>query len=54
MKRFVMAVVLTGIVAATTMAGNVPTSDFVQPPPPPPYTMLTLTDIVLTFMDLIR
>ena len=52
MKRFVMAVVLTGIVAVTTVAGNIPTHDFVQPPPPPPYTMLT--DIVLTVMDLIR
>ena len=53
MKRFVMAVVLTGIVAVTAVAGNIPTSDFVQPPPPPPNNTL-LTDVVLTVMGLIR
>ena len=54
MKRFLMAVALSGIVAVTTLAGNVPTSDFVQPPPPPPPPYTLLTDIVLTVMDLIR
>ena len=48
MKRFVMAVVLTGIVSVTTLAGNIPTSDFVQPPPPPPL----LTTVVLAVMSL--
>ena len=52
MKRLLMAVALTGIVAFTTLAGNIPTHDYVPPPPPPPYTMLT--DVVLTVMDLIR
>lgn len=51
MKRFVMAVALTGMFSVTTLAGNIPTGDFVQQPPPPPYTMLT--DIVLTVIGLI-
>ena len=48
MKRFLMAVALTGIVSVTTLAGNIPTSDFVQPPPPPPL----LTSVVLTVLSL--
>lgn len=35
MKRFALAVALTGIISATALAGNVPTGDFVSPPPPP-------------------
>ena len=49
MKRFLMAVAFTGIVSVTTLAGNIPTGDFVQPPPPPPL----LTTVVLTVLGLI-
>lgn len=35
MKRFVMAVALTGVFSLTTLAGNVPTNDFAPPPPAP-------------------
>ena len=31
MKRFLMAVALTGVVSLTALAGNVPTSDYVSP-----------------------
>lgn len=53
MKRFVLAVVLTGIVAVTAVAGNIPTSDFVQPPPPTQQSTV-LTNVVLTVMGLIH
>ena len=36
MKRFLIAVALTGVISANTLAGNVPTGDFVPPPPSPP------------------
>lgn len=36
MKRFVMAVALTGVISLTAQAGNVPTNDFAAPPSTPP------------------
>lgn len=60
MKRFAMAVALTGIISATALAGNVPTGDFVSSPPPPPTasTSSTLVDkvvvnLILTITTLI-
>jgi hypothetical protein len=57
MKRLVMAVVLTALVSVSTLAGNIPTGDAIPPPPPPPSASATgsilLTDIVLTFIDLV-
>lgn len=35
MRRFVMAVALTGVICVAALAGNIPTGDFVSPPPPP-------------------
>ena len=56
MKRFLLAVVLTGLVSVSTLAGNIPTGDAVPPPPPPPppdATML-LTEVVLAVTNLVR
>ena len=56
MKCIVMAVVLTGLVSVSTLAGNIPTGDAVPPPPPPPPASATssilLTNVVLTVMGL--
>lgn len=35
MRRFVMALALTGLLALSTKAGEIPSTDFVPPPPPP-------------------
>lgn len=56
MKRFVMAVALTGVFSLTTLAGNVPTNDFVAPPSPPASTSSTNTvvvNLILTITTLI-
>ena len=34
MKRFVLAVALTGLMSMTVLAGDVPTNGVVAPPPP--------------------
>lgn len=36
MRRFVMALAVTGLLALSTRAGEIPSTDFVPPPPPPP------------------
>lgn len=57
MKRFLMAIVLTGLVSVGTLAGNIPTGDAIPPPPPPPTasaTSILLINIVLTVTDLVR
>ena len=35
MRRFVMALAVTGLLALSTKAGEIPSTDFVPPPPPP-------------------
>lgn len=61
MKRFAMAVALTGLMSVTALAGNIPTGDVVSPPPPPATTTSTtsststtlLAQVVLTVITLI-
>jgi len=56
MKRFVMATALTVLISVTTLAGNIPTGDFVQPPPPAPQSATTSTaiaNVVFTIITLI-
>ena len=36
MKRFVMAVALTCVLAGSVLAGDIPSVGFTAPPPPPP------------------
>lgn len=58
MKSVVLAVVLTGLLSVTALAGNIPTNDVVAPPPPPSATTTTssgtLADVVLTIITLIN
>ena len=56
MKRLVMAVVLTGLVAFSTLAGNIPTGDAVPPPPPPPPpdASILFIEVVLAVSTLVR
>lgn len=35
MRRFVMALAVTGLLALSVSAGEIPSTDFVPPPPPP-------------------
>lgn len=35
MRRFVMALAMTGLLAHFTFAGEIPSTDYVPPPPPP-------------------
>ena len=35
MKHFVMALAMTGLLAHSTLAGEIPSTDYVPPPPPP-------------------
>jgi hypothetical protein len=54
MKRLVLAVVLTGLVSVSTLAGNIPTGDAVPPPPPPPPdASILLTEVVLAVTTLV-
>lgn len=55
MKRLVLAVVLTGLVSVSTLAGNIPTGDVVPPPPPPPPpdASVLLTEVVIVAMTLV-
>jgi hypothetical protein len=61
MKRFAMAVALTGLMCVPALAGNIPTGDVVSPPPPPATTTSTisstssalLAQVVLTVITLI-
>lgn len=36
MQRFAMALVVTGLLALSVNAGEIPSTDFVPPPPPAP------------------
>jgi len=56
MKRFAIAAALTGLISVTTLAGNIPTGDFVPPPPPPSQSATTstaLANVVFTIITLI-
>ena len=61
MKRFVMAVALSGLISVTALAGNIPTGDFVSPPPLPATTTSStsstsstwLTEVVFTIITVI-
>lgn len=35
MLRFVMATAMTGLIALSASAGEIPSTDYVPPPPPP-------------------
>lgn len=59
MKPFAMAVVLTGLMSVTALAGNIPTGDAVSPPPPTTTSTTSstsstvLAQVVLTVITLI-
>lgn len=55
MKRFVLAVALTGLMSVTVLAGDIPINGVVAPPPPPPATTSStlLTNVVLTIVTMI-
>jgi hypothetical protein len=56
MKRFVLAVALTGLISVPVLAGNIPTNGVVETPPPPTTTAQSatsstlLTNVVLTII----
>ena len=57
MKRFVLAVALTGLISVPGLAGNIPTNGVVETPPPPTTTTAQsatsstlLTNVVLTII----
>ncbi len=59
MKRFVLAVALTGLISVPVLAGNIPTNGVVETPPPPTTTAQSATmttalaNVVLTIITLI-
>ena len=57
MKSVVLAVVLTGLLSATALAGEIPTNDVVAPPRPPSQwstsSSVALANVVLTIITLI-
>jgi len=60
MKRFVLAVALSGLLSVTVLAGEVPINGAPAPAPPPPATTAQsasvstlLTNVVLTIFTLI-
>ncbi len=54
MKRFVLAVALTGLMSMTVLAGEIPINGAAAPTPPPTTTSSTLlTNVVLTIINLI-
>jgi len=51
MKRFVLAVALTGLLSVTVMAGDIPINGAPAPAPPAPTTSsMLLTNVVLTII----
>ena len=55
MKRFVLAIALTGLMSVAALAGEIPTNDVASPKPPPTTTQSAtsstlLTDVVLTII----
>jgi hypothetical protein len=58
MKRFGLAIALTGLMFMTALAGNIPTNDVVAPPPPPTTsesatTSAALANVVLVIVTLL-
>ena len=53
MKRFVLAVALTGLMSVTVLAGDIPTNGAAAPPPPPTTSSTLLTNVVLTIINMI-
>jgi hypothetical protein len=60
MKRFVLAIALTGLMSMTVLAGDVPTNGAPAPAPPAPTTTSTtstsstsLVTVILTVLGLI-
>jgi hypothetical protein len=56
MKRFVLAVALTGLISVPVLAGNIPTNGVVETPPPPTTAQSAtsstlLTNVVLTIIN---
>ena len=58
MKRFALAVILTCVLSASALAGDIPTAGVASTPPPPPTTQSAsssiATTILLTVLSLIR
>ncbi len=53
MKRFVLAIALTGLMSITVLAGDIPTNDAPAPVPPPPTTSSNLlVTVILTGLGL--
>lgn len=60
MKRFVLALALTGLMSVTALAGEIPTNGVAAPPPPPTTTSSTtstssstlLVTVILTVLGL--
>jgi hypothetical protein len=53
MKRFVLAVALTGLMSVTVLAGDIPINGAAAPTPPPTTSSTLLTNVVLTIINLI-
>ena len=55
MKRFVLAIALTGLMSMTVLAGDIPTNGAPAPAPPAPTTTssATLANVVLMIITLI-
>ena len=54
MKRFVLAVALTGLMSVTVLAGDIPTNGAPAPAPPPPTTSsIALANVVLIIITVI-
>lgn len=56
MKRFVLAIALTGLLSVTVLAGNIPTNGAVETPPPTTTSSTSstlVTNVVLTIITLI-
>jgi hypothetical protein len=53
MKRFVLAIALTGLMSMTVLAGEVPINGAPATPPAPTTSSTLLTNVVLTIITLI-
>ena len=53
MKRFVLAIALTGIMSMTVLAGEVPINGAPAPPAPTTTSSATLANVVLMIITLI-
>lgn len=49
MKRLAMSVALVCVLSSATLAGNVPSTDYV-PPPPPPSPVMTVILTIISFV----